>query len=401
MGGRIMAEKRKTSVNYLSAYLSDHKPSKHWAYGVLYPHSTRIVGLESEDAIKSPQATFSYERYDTPALAQLRERYDLDSVVSGANSQFEEFVLLNEWVYNKIPGGDPEPDVPWDSLSILEDIEKGKKFFCVHYALVFVQCALALGYQGRMVQIWEEEKGLSGHSVAEVWSDEFNKWIAFDPSGNFHYEKNGVPLGALEIHKVWLSGDFEGLKEVPKMPPDGRGLSHAGKPYSELFKDGGPKHTGMYFHLRIIMRNDWFSRSWGEVSDPQGLNPEVPPYLHSRDTLHWTDDRTPPLANHQNTSVEREFNWPINFVRLWFDMKWPLRLLDVHMTSQMPNHRDFMVRLNGAEWQKKPEHFEWELKDGDNKIEVKPVNHWGREGTTTEVILHFDKEEAEVERRSY
>ena len=78
-------------------------------------------------------------------------------MVSGARSPFEEFVLLSEWVHHKIPGGDPEPYVPWDSLAILEDIERGKVFYCVHYALVFVQCVLALGYQGRMVQIWEEE----------------------------------------------------------------------------------------------------------------------------------------------------------------------------------------------------------------------------------------------------
>lgn len=62
-----MTEKGKTSINYLSAYLSDHKPSKHWAYGVLYPRSARVVGLEGEDVIKSSQPTFSYERYDIPA----------------------------------------------------------------------------------------------------------------------------------------------------------------------------------------------------------------------------------------------------------------------------------------------------------------------------------------------
>ena len=379
-------EEGKTLVNYLSNYLSEH-----WCYDILYPRSARVVGLEGEDVIKSSEVTFSYERYDTPALAQLRERYDLDGVVSGAKSQFEEFVLLNEWVHHKIPNGNPEPYVPWDALFILEEAEKGKEFFCVYYALVFIQCVLALGYQARMVQIWEEEKGLSGHTVAEVWSDEFNKWVVFDPQGNFHYEKNGVPMSALDLHRIWLSGDFEGLMEVPKMPPDGRGLRHSGRPYSELFKKGGPKHTEMYFHIRIIIRNDWFSRPWGL----HRRNSEEPPFLHSRDVLHWTDDRTPPLANHQNTSVEREFNWPINFVSLSFDMRLPYRLLDVHLTSHMPNHRDFMVRLNGSGWQKKPERFEWELKDGDNKIEVKPVNHWGREGTTTEVVLHFDKGNAE------
>jgi hypothetical protein len=41
----------------------------------------------------------------------------------------------------------------------------------------------------------------------EVWVNKFSKWVLIDAKYDAHFEKNGVPLSALEIHdEVWRDG---------------------------------------------------------------------------------------------------------------------------------------------------------------------------------------------------
>jgi hypothetical protein len=105
----------------------------------------------------------------------LRERYELDRVVAEGKTELERLILLRNWARLSAPRGwnrgTAEWCPPWDALILLETNKKPIALcMCTHYSTIFVQCALALGYNARHVI-------LDHHCVAEVWSNQFRKWI--------------------------------------------------------------------------------------------------------------------------------------------------------------------------------------------------------------------------------
>ena len=48
----------------------------------------------------------------------------------------------------------------------------------------------------------------------------------------------------------------------------------------------------------------------------------------------------------------------------------------------MPNLERFESRFNDCEWETCEAAFDWTLEDGENRLEVRPVNAFGRPGAT-------------------
>src|SRR5262249_53425182 len=71
---------------------------------------------------------------------------------------------------------------------------------CTHYAAVFTQCCLALGWTARHCIV-------DHHCTAEVWVGQHNKWVMMDAGNSaeradctLHFERKGGPVTALELH---------------------------------------------------------------------------------------------------------------------------------------------------------------------------------------------------------
>ena len=93
----------------------------------------------------------------------------------------------------------------------------GKEFYCTQFAIVFLQCSIALGWQSRKLSIDTDheinEEG-SHHGIVDIWSEQYKKWYAIDPMNNLHFEKDGVPLNVLEIRQEYLKGSRLNVKGV-------------------------------------------------------------------------------------------------------------------------------------------------------------------------------------------
>jgi hypothetical protein len=183
-------------------------------------------------------------------MVNLRKRYHLQEVVSGAPNEWTAQLLLKKWVHERIMNGDPRLN-PKHAQDILELAGKGEKFYCTHFAVTYVECAQALGWQARKIGV-DRRHGPDGlesthHGVAEVWSNQFCKWVVIDPQSNLHFEKNGVPLSAWEIRAEWLKNHGMNVDHVVGVPP------HAEKKKSAIVwwtrKD--EDETATYFWLYI------------------------------------------------------------------------------------------------------------------------------------------------------
>jgi len=143
---------------------------------------------------------------DDPNMVKLRTEYKLEELVSGASDEYEKLRLLTKWVHDQwTHTGDNKPSNS-DPLTILKEASEGKKFRCVEYAIVVAACARSLGMPSRVLALKREDvetaKLGAGHVVAEVWLDQFNKWVFADGQMDAIPEMGGVPLNAVEFQEA-------------------------------------------------------------------------------------------------------------------------------------------------------------------------------------------------------
>ena len=358
------------------------------------------------------QYKFDYEIYEEPKLHTLRETYGLIKVVAGATSEFEKFVLLRDWLKTQwLHGNICQTIPPFDALVILERVAKGERYQCGSYGMAYVQCCLSVGLQARLLAIGKKG-GASGHVVTEIWTDQFGKWAVMDPDYNIHYEKNGFPLNALELHNAWLEADCDSIQVVKGKIPD---------PGVEVPEN---KLLDYYYDFRIQLRNDHLSKPHDDDYHPM---------------LHWIDEKTPPLlmfhnwiANAKNSGRAEDLYWTLNQVALdihihndcytafneipvdfsfekLFNLlnlsrryknldeipihldEERLKVLRVDLDTVTPDFDTFLVKIDDSDWQPKPASFIWTLHEGVNLLQAKVRNKFGLEGPISKVrILYRD-----------
>ena len=98
---------------------------------------------------------------------------------------------------------------PWDAETILAwgGSKQGHNnerpiTMCVHYAVAFVSACQVLRIPARCAVLMGTPNGFDGHFVAEVWFDEFRKWVMVDPNSDAILVRNGQPLSIEEIQAL-------------------------------------------------------------------------------------------------------------------------------------------------------------------------------------------------------
>src|SRR5260370_12629561 len=158
---------------------------------------------------------FTYQA-GAPRTEALRKRFQLDKLIAAGKTEMEQLILLRHWVRNQWhcawEGGADAWMPPWDALIILDSKDQpGCLTMCTHYAAVYTQCCVALGWNARHCI-------LDHHCVSEVYVNSHRKWVMMDagnskerPDCNLHFERGGVPLSARELLLTHRSGKTEAV----------------------------------------------------------------------------------------------------------------------------------------------------------------------------------------------
>ncbi len=151
----------------------------------------------------------AYENLRDPRCQQLRRRYRLDGVVRGETDDFRRILLLRHWIkrHIRINNAHPTPARD-DAFSILDAAHKGGGFHCAHFSLVQQGVYTSFGYVTRRLGAGPglNEPGQWGHhGVNEVWVNSLCKWVLVDAKYDCHFEKDGLPLSALEVRDELLA----------------------------------------------------------------------------------------------------------------------------------------------------------------------------------------------------
>ncbi|HTG45312.1 MAG TPA: hypothetical protein VK633_12345 [Verrucomicrobiae bacterium] len=324
---------------------------------------------------------FVFDSADNPKLKELRKIYQLDKVIASGSSEFEQQVLLNDWVHRQFKKFGHPSDGARGALQVLNGIKEGQAYFCAQYAELLVSTAASLGWNDRLLALRRHQGvnargGSTEHSTTEIWSSQYRKWVMLDPTSNMYLEKAGVPLNAWEIREEWfyhggtnltfvigrdqmkyrqsdlpiLLDHFADFGDLTVDPDEldkygfigyipNTNLMDAGNDYGQMFIVKDKLCEGTQWHQRILPKH-----------------PETDPYF------------------------------PINQAA----MELSVENGQLHAAFQTftPNFKTFEAKFGGGEWQPVGAVITWKLKAGSNRLAVRASNQFGIKGASSILEIH-------------
>lgn len=371
--------------------------------------TVRIVEYDNQDIVVG-KYPFTTEDMDRPELAAMRDRYDLDKV-AGRGSEFERQVALRCWRATRHPHGNRVTEeakqlwkTPWNGLYFLKAAEMGCSFTCPVASMTYIQLCLAMGWPARLVEICQAGKEWipptehnCAHTVSEVWSNDYRKWVLMDADCNLHYSRDGIPLSALDVHDAWVRGQADAVELVQGEPPfhsDGSLQSDDFDEPVEMKRFFANRVMDYYHEVRITLRNNHLSRPVLHADHAQGWFPQ----------LVWVDpgDQNPMIMRTGRlrpyvhySGVRQDFDWTLNQAHIEIesgdtrDVFSPTSKLRVNLTTVTPWFSHYEVRLDNADWVRMPSTFVLDGHPGVNRIQARPVNRYGTEGIVSTVAVEL------------
>lgn len=354
------------------------------------PKKVQILEVENEKIHRSPFA-FSYQPYDEPRLHELRNKYHLDEVVAGSGSEFEQMVRLRSWARSRFRRRDYQPLMrDFDALEVLDrdvrnpsdsPLDLSKQYDPCHlFPLLYSQVLLSMGHTPRIVSI--------NHGLAEVWSNQYKKWIEMDAELDWHYEKAGVPLNAMEVRE-------EKFGEKPSTVRIVRGNQSSGDTNTTLVHlkvESIPIEAMINYHTNdfklVEMRNDWLTNHYFSGHPRRSLN----------NTLRFEDARLEDkLVGNEidrllvpSTKRREDLYWTLNQAEIWVRDSSSLERLDLVLKTVTPNFDCFEIRIDQQEpLRSAREAFAWNLHEGENSFTVAPVNKFGVRGIPSKIKVRL------------
>lgn len=292
-------------------------------------------------------------------LKLLRERYKVDALVEGAESEFDALARLARWVAAKTEVGNHKPgellrDMPdYDAFLAMELADKVLTHgMCVHEAATFVQLATSLGYPAR--------RSLWSHAIAEVWLNSDAKWVAFDASGGFGYQMDdGRGAGFMDLAAAWTP---DGIAPVYKAYP-----------------------SNMNRKRQKVADRDvqWFGRPWfvWRSNFLETSMPDEPGHGNSgfkfNGHFRYAHPMKQPLPWFDNYSSRvGDFAFSCNQAYVHLARASVDNQLQVRMDNDAANFATLQRRVDGGAWENCQAEFDWPLGKGANTLEVRVLNPW-------------------------
>ncbi len=358
------------------------------------------------EALENPPLRLSsypprYNSYDNEMLQRLREWYDLDEVVQEGQSELEKLLLLSTWVHNYLRQPPLRSDeqqkkygidkrtthwLPNNAVWELDMIRRGHGHLerhggrhCHQYSHAFVGCCQALGYTARPLLMTRMFPPSGGHCFPEVWSNEHDKWVLIDPTGNVCYLRDdGVPMNTREIRGAQFDEAlYQRISLVPcqayaaqlhrgetAVPEGARDCPKGYEAYGIWLRNNFMDAPAPYPTWDGVHTFRWDGRLW--YQDPRvRFFPEF-----SYNTDRWDD-----------------MYWGVNecFIRPQYLGNGAVRVMLSHNMSYFSHYE--VITDKGPSATKHSGDFTWQVHGGENVLEVRAVSLYDVRGPASRLKI--------------
>ena len=327
-----------------------------------------------------PDTAFvGYEDITSQKFKALKEKYRLDTIFHGETDELKRISLLRNWVSKTIKIDNYGP-YPGDGSveSILDEALKGHGFHCGHYTAVQNAVMNAYGYVARclIVDVGTPVDFIVGgghHAINEVWLNSYHKWIVSDAKYNYQYEKNGIPLSALEIRDEYFKNKAANISSI--IPANF---------YPELKNINKEQFARIYTWL-----------SWGKYNNrytnPKTDTDSMIVYADDYFKNHtWLWDGKPHWAykaGYMSPVEDRKaIEWTPNTIESKVSIEG--NKVNIKLNSITPNFKTYQMKeLRGGEWKDVSNNLQIELTQDRNDFIFRTVNLAGVTGPEHKVII--------------
>ena len=333
----------------------------------------------------------SFEDLSSPKFQALKDKYQLDTIFHGEQEEFKRMLLLRDWIRRVIQISDFEKDYPGEGYpdKILDAAIKGHGYHCGHYMIVQNAVMNAYGYVTRCLGAGPGVKGGPDghHGINEIWSNQYQKWFLSDAKYNHHFEKNGIPLSALEIRDEYLKNkvaDVVLVKGAARVPIDDDGVADA---TGKIVKTTKENFAQTYTWIEWESVNNRFTGWPGNSSALSKLNMYADEYFR---THTWIWDGKPHWAYHTESMIlvtdRNAIEWTPNTISMVANMEGDVAHID--LDSNTPNLKAYQMReLPDGEWKDISNSIQMELgKDKSEKL-FRTVNLAGVSGPEYRIVV--------------
>jgi len=333
----------------------------------------------------------SFEDLTSPKFKTFREKYMLDTVFRGEEDEFKRMLILRNWIRTVIDIGDFEESYPGDNYAdrIVDAGLKGQGFHCGHYMIVQNAVLNSYGYVTRCLGAGPGVKGGPDghHGINEVWSNKFHKWFLSDAKYNHHFEKDGIPLSALEIRDEFLknkAADIVLVKGTARTPIESDGVANE---KGEIIQWTKERFAQTYTWIEWEAGNNRFT-GWPEPGDAiDHLNMFADDFFKNNT---WIWDNKPHWAYKTEFMIpvadRNAIEWTPNTVKA--DVKIDGEKAIVKLKSTTPNLKSYQMKLSSEnEWRDVGDSIEIGLNEERNELAFRTINLAGVAGVPSKVVV--------------
>ena len=338
-------------------------------------------------AFHAPEIFAAIEDYHNPRLKRLRDEYGLEKVVAGEPNEFRRLLKLRHWVHTRWPIDNDQKE-GGDAFAILEKAKAGAGFHCSHSLTVQHAVLVSMGYVARDLGVDRNHEDLSRsihHGVNEVWSNDYAKWVMLDAKYDIHFERNGIPLSALELHEAVRA---DGGKGVVKM----EGVERHPVPMDKPDAPEGTIRSYWWASYYLLTEPHWSGGSRLLVFDNEAFRNTTWYRATNEGKLvkRWA------YAAHAfiPTGSRQQIEWTPGVPDLRARQVAP-DTFEIQRRSATPNFKIYLTRIGGGSW--KPlsgDRTRWTLQPGENRFEARTQNLAGVEGPVVSAVVEFKPQSA-------
>ncbi len=261
---------------------------------------------------------------------------------------------------------------------------KGNGYHCGHFTEVQNAIMNAYGYATRNiladvgVMVDYFPGGAGHHAVNEIWLNSYHKWVMSDAKYDYHFEKKGLPLSALEVHDEYLknkTADIDLVKGPDRIPAT---------VFPELNNVNKEQVASMYTWLSWDKYNNRYS-IWPNDSSDLVMYEDVYFKNHT-----WLWDGKPHWAyntKYMNLVSDRnEIEWTPNTIASKVVIEGSKARIELN--SNTPNLKTYQMKeMPDGDWQDVSNAVEIALKKDKNEMVFRTINLADVTGPEHKVII--------------